>query len=518
MTAYPSIFNDVLGPVMRGPSSSHCAGALRIGRICRDLMEGKVNRVGVYMDPGGSLATTHESQGSDMGLMGGLLGWDATDQRLPEVKFHLEKSGIQVLFEIKEIHARHPNTYNLFLEGPAGTCEMTALSTGGGMVEIVKLDGKSLSIRGDMHETLVYCGPHLPVLENLKNNPAPDEILVHAGEETIVEIKSRQPLPGTTITTLAGMSEVRKIRKISPVVPILSHRGMEVPFLSAREMLEYGGDGKMPLWELGLRYESLRGNVTEPEVYRRMTTLMEIMKTAIADGLKGTTYQDRILGSQSPAFKAKMEQGQLLGGDLSNRIIMYTTAVMEVKSSMGVIVAAPTAGSCGTIPGAVLGTADSLGLDGDPVVKALLAAGMVGVFIARHATFAAESGGCQAECGSASGMAAAALATLAGGSTQQSLAAASLALQNSLGMICDPIANRVEAPCLGKNIMAAMNALSCTNMALAGYDHLIPLDEVIETMNEVGASLPRSLRCTALGGLSITPAAKEIEKKINNKS
>ena len=108
MTAYPSIFNDVLGPVMRGPSSSHCAGALRIGRICRDLMEGKVNRVRVLMDPGGSLATTHESQGSDMGLMGGLLGWDATDQRLPEVNNHLEKSGIQVLFEIKDINARHP--------------------------------------------------------------------------------------------------------------------------------------------------------------------------------------------------------------------------------------------------------------------------------------------------------------------------------------------------------------------------------------------------------------------------
>jgi L-serine dehydratase len=158
-----------------------------------------------------------------------------------------------------------------------------------------------------------------------------------------------------------------------------------------------------------------------------------------------------------------------------------------------------------------------MGLPVEDVTKALLAAGMIGIFIARHATFAAESGGCQAECGAASGMAAAALISLAGGSVEQSLAASSLALQNSLGMICDPIANRVEAPCLGKNVMAAMNALSCANMALAGYQHLIPLDEVIRTMDEVGASLPRSLRCTALGGLSITPAARRIEKALKNK-
>ncbi len=114
-------------------------------------------------------------------------------------------------------------------------------------------------------------------------------------------------------------------------------------------------------------------------------------------------------------------------------------------------------------------------------------------------------------------MAAAALVSLAEGSLEQALAASSMALQNSLGMICDPIANRVEAPCLGKNVMAAMNALSCANMALAGYDHLIPLDEVIQTMNEVGASLPGSLRCTALGGLSISPAAKKIERELKNK-
>ena len=187
---------------------------------------------------------------------------------------------------------------------------------------------------------------------------------------------------------------------------------------------------------------------------------------------------------------------------------------MGVKSSMGVTVAAPTAGSCGTFPGAVMGVADALKLDEDEIVQALLAGSLIGLFIALASTFSAEIGGCQAECGSASGMAAAAIVSLMGGSVEQGMSAASMALQNSMGMICDPVAARVEAPCLGKNISSALNALASANMALAGYDHLIPLDEVIDSMDRVGRSLPRELRCTALGGLSVTPAARAIAQRL----
>jgi len=190
---------------------------------------------------------------------------------------------------------------------------------------------------------------------------------------------------------------------------------------------------------------------------------------------------------------------------------MYVSAMMEVKSSMGVIVAAPTAGSCGALPGALFGTAHAMDLHEDEIVKAMLSAGLIGVFIAAHATFAAEVGGCMAETGSGGGMAAAGIVGMKGGTLKQSIAAASLALQNSLGIICDPIGNRVEAPCLGRNVMAATNAISCANMALSDYEQLIPLDEVIETMKAVGDQIHHTLRCTNLGGLSITNAAKKIE-------
>ena len=154
---------------------------------------------------------------------------------------------------------------------------------------------------------------------------------------------------------------------------------------------------------------------------------------------------------------------------------------------------------------------------GETMAKALLASGLIGVFIATRWTFAAEAGGCQAEGGAASSMAATALVTLAGGTLAESVAAASMSLQNMIGLICDPVANRVEVPCLGKNVMAASNALACANMALAGYDPVIPLDEVIETARRVADQMPRELRCTALGGLSITATSLAIEKKLQQR-
>ena len=155
MDSYPSIFNDVIGPVMRGPSSSHCAAAVRIGRLARDLMGGRIERVLMEFDAKGSLAFTHASQGSDMGLFGGLLGWDAQDGRLLDSAAALERAGILIELRIGEYHDTHPNTYRLTLSNSSETHQMIALSTGGGMIEVVEIDGIPLSIKGDYVETLL---------------------------------------------------------------------------------------------------------------------------------------------------------------------------------------------------------------------------------------------------------------------------------------------------------------------------------------------------------------------------
>lgn len=511
MSNFPSIFNDVIGPVMRGPSSSHCAASLRIARMCRNLMGDSIRRILIEFDPNGSLATTHKSQGSDMGLFGGFLGWEAYDERLPESEQHLSTAGIEVVFKIHDIGADHPNTYKITLENAHETHQLIAISTGGGMIEVISIDGVAVSMAGDYYETLIYCNQPENVLQYLQSCISFDELTFHQGATNFIEIKS-QAFPDAIICQeLRAMDEVSAIKFIQPVLPVMARKNMQVPFISCNEMLVYNEGKNKSLWELAVDYESARGNISPEAVFEKMRDIVHIMGNAIELGLKGTYYKDRILGSQSPTFKAKMEAHELVGGDLNNRIIMYVTSIMEVKSSMGVIVAAPTAGSCGALPGAVFGTAHGLNLPEDEIVKAMLAAGLIGVFIAAHATFAAEVGGCMAETGSGGGMAAAAIVGMRGGSLDQEIAAASLALQNSLGIICDPIGNRVEAPCLGRNVMAAMNGLSSANMALSDFASLIPLDEVIETMKAVGDQIHYTLRCTNLGGLSITKSAKEIE-------
>lgn len=452
MPAPVSIFNDVIGPVMRGASSSHCAAALRIGRLARDLMNGDISRVLIEFDTHGSLPNTHQSQGSDMGLFGGLLGWDAADDRLPDSDAAVRAAGIAVEFRYAGLNDPHPNTYRLTLSNDRETHTMIAISTGGGMIEVLDIDGRAVSIDGGAR----------------------------------VEIGGRV---------------------LNPVLPVLTHPDARVPFSSCEELMRVAAGSDRRLWEWAVDYEMARGRLSADDVHAKMLDIVRILKKSIAQGIAGTTYADRVLGHQAGKFEAAMHAGRLLDSGALTRAVLYTAALMEVKSAMGVIVAAPTAGACAALPAAVIGVAEEMHLTEDDMARAMLAAGLIGVFIAQRWTFAAEVGGCQAEGGSAAAMAAAALVTLGGGTTAEAAAAASMALQSMLGLICDPVAARVEVPCLGKNVIAASNAMSCANMALAGFDQVIPFDEVVDAAKRVADAMPREHRCTALGGLATTPTA-----------
>ncbi|PWI48098.1 serine dehydratase [Candidatus Heimdallarchaeota archaeon B3_Heim] len=501
---------------MRGPSSSHCAASVRIGRMARDLMDGNIKDILIEFDPKGSLATTHDSQGSDMGLYGGFLGWEAYDERLVNYAEAIEEAGITIKVEINDFKAEHPNTYKLTLKNDKETHEMVAISTGGGMIEIIEIDRIKVSMIGDCYETLIY-SEETGILEYLQKELIIDEIINFKGKDIpFIEIKSQKFPNKEILNRLHSNFRIFSIKELKPVLPVLSRKGMEVPFSTYEEMLEYNEDKNLNLWELAIHYESIRGSISSEEVIKKMKHIVKVMKKSIFDGIKGTEFADRILGFQSGFFKTQMENERILDGGILNQMILYISAMMEIKSSMGVIVAAPTAGACSTIPGALLGAASMMELSEEEIIKAMFATSLIGIFISRGATFSAEIGGCQAECGSASGMAAAGLVTLKEGNTKQATDAASMALQNSFGMVCDPVANRVEVPCLGKNVMAASNALSCANMALANYDVVIPLGEVIESMNKVGRSIPYELRCTALGGLSVTKTSRILEEKLRS--
>lgn len=508
----PSLFNDVLGPVMRGPSSSHSAAALRIGLLARDLMGGLPAEVQLDLDEGGSLPTTYEAQGSALGLHGGLLGWEADDARLPQGAEALAEAGCKVEVRVASLGDPHPNTYRLTLHGEGRTHRLVATSVGGGMIHVVELEGAAVSLRGDR----------------------PVQVLAFASEEeaqrSLVQVRASQPepSPGTVVRAEPGAlmlleggeplepppNGVLWSRTLRCVLPVSTPSELSLPFRHASELTQHGDPTTLRLSEFALAYEVARSGLTEAALEDRARHLLGIMRSGVEGGLAGTHWEDRLLPVQSAGYREALDAGRLHGAGVLDRMILFVTALMETKSSMGVIVAAPTAGSCATFPGALLAAADACEATEEDLVRGILTGGLIGAFVAARSSFAAEVGGCQAETGAGAAMAAAALVELAGGTAERALSAASQALQNVLGLVCDPIANRVEAPCLGRNVTGAANALAAANMALAGYDHLVPFDEVLDAHRAISERMHRDLRCTALGGLSVTPTSRALEARL----
>ena len=212
-----------------------------------------------------------------------------------------------------------------------------------------------------------------------------------------------------------------------------------------------------------------------------------------------------LIGGEAAKLAKHREEGRSICGSVLGRAITYATAVLEVNASMGLIVAAPTAGSSGVVPGLLLALQEENRLSDEAVMEALFNASAIGYLAMRNATVAGAVGGCQAEVGVASAMAASAAVELMGGTPKQCLDAASTAIMNLLGLVCDPIGGLVENPCQSRNVMGAANALSCAEMALSGIQQMIPLDEMLAAMYSVGRGLPHELRETALGGCAATP-------------
>lgn len=514
----PSILNDVIGPVMRGPSSSHVAAAARIGEMVRQAVDGQIQKVVCDFDINGSLAESHEGHGTDMGFACGLMGLPLTDPRVDQYRALTASQGIDLQYRILDYGADHPNYYRIVVTSPQGkTVSMDAVSTGGGMIEVVFLEGLPVSMVGDFYETCCLTGTPVESGESLALQlrgmiSSFETVSVSERQGTYcVDVKSSAPLTGEEKSRLGRLWDVREMFCFAPVLPTHSRAGCQVPFACGRELLAYNRDRGLHMWELAAIYEAARGATTQGAVLEKMAELVEIMRQARDTGLAGTVYADRILHVQAKSISEHKDR--LIPGDVMNGAIRNITAVMEAKSSMNVIVAAPTAGACGCLPGTLLALEEALGLPREETVKGMLAAGLLGIFFTGQATFAAEVGGCQMGCGAAAGMTAAGVCQMMGGTAEECINAASMALQSLTGLVCDPVANRVEVPCLNKNVAAGMTALASVNMVLAGFDPVIPLDETIGAMYDIGTKLPGELRCT-WGGLGKTPASMAIRSRL----
>lgn len=290
---------------------------------------------------------------------------------------------------------------------------------------------------------------------------------------------------------------------------------MKYNFTSGEELLKKCKEFNMPIHQLCLEREVEMSGLSKEEIREKMMYSLSIMKSstekAVEEDIKS---MGGLIGGEAKKLTAHRNSSKSACGQLMNKAMVAAMGTMEVNASMGLIVAAPTAGSCGILPGAIVTIGKEYGYNDEEMINALFTASAIGAIITRNATVAGAEGGCQAETGAAAAMAAAGVVEMMGGQPEQAIHAASHCLQNVMGLVCDPIAGLVEAPCQGRNAIGVANALISAELVLAGILNIVPFDETVEAMYKVGKTLPMELRETALGGVAATCTGCSLTKKI----
>lgn len=505
-----SIFNDVLGPVMRGPSSSHTAGSFHIGSLVRALLDDEPASATFTFDPDGSYAQVYAQQGSDLAFAAGLMGWTISDDRFLQALNLASAQDLQLDFAIEPLaHADHPNTVDIRVISRLGrTLHVVANSIGGGAVVITQIDGWPVRLSGDAYEALVLfeAVSEPEVRQLLASDQAalgPPALQVRDGLR-FLHSRRLSPLHEGARARIAAVPGVLDLWAAPPV--FLLQQGQPL-FSSAAEMVALAEERDCSLGQIALAYESALLNLDESEILFEMLHRFEVMQAAVHRGLAEDLPPMQTLQPCARKVYHAEAEGRVAIGGLHTRSAARAMAAMHVNGGMGVVCAAPTAGSAGVLPGVIVTLAEEQGLDREQTALALLAGAAVGVVVGTRATFAAEIAGCQVEIGASGAMGAAVVVEAAGGTARQAAAAAAIAFQNTMGSICDPVQGIVEIPCHTRNAVAASSAFVCADLILGGYANPIPLDETIDAVYAVGRQLPRELKCTALGGLSITPSA-----------
>ncbi len=285
------------------------------------------------------------------------------------------------------------------------------------------------------------------------------------------------------------------------------------------ELVEKAALSEKTISQLVLADQAEQTECLPEDLYEQMRSTFYTMKDSIINGLKlGTKSASGLSGGDAARLLHTMEEGRNIGGSVLTGVLVKALAVSEYNACMGKIVAAPTAGSCGILPAVLVTMLEEKNIPEKNVVMSLFTAGAIGMVIAKKASISGAQGGCQAECGSAAAMAAAALVELLGGTPAMAATASAIAMKAVLGLVCDPVAGLVEAPCVKRNAMGAANAVVAAEMALAGIESVIPIDDVIGAMKSIGELMPACLKETSRGGLADTKTGRSLAEKIYHRS
>jgi L-serine dehydratase len=296
---------------------------------------------------------------------------------------------------------------------------------------------------------------------------------------------------------------------------MMTRGSVQMSFRTIAELVELSVTENKKIYEIMIETEEQTSGKTKKDIFSLMDRNLTVMEEAVKEGIDDPgRSRSGLTGGDAVLLRKYMMEKQPLSGSLLLDAVSKSVATNEVNAKMGTICATPTAGACGIVPGTLFAVAPKLKASREQMVHYLFTAGAVGFVIANNAFISGAAGGCQAEVGSATAMAAAAVVEMAGGSAEESAQASAIALKNMLGLVCDPVAGLVEVPCVKRNAMGAALALVAADMALAGIKSAIPPDEVIDAMYRIGCVMPHTLKETALGGLAATPTGRELERRI----
>ncbi len=525
---------DIVGPVMVGPSSSHTAGALRIAAMTRALLDRPPADVTFTLY--GSFSRTYRGHGTDRALVAGLLGFAADDLRIRDSFRLAQEAGLSFRFEVDpRTKVRHPNTVDLRVTDVDGdVLEVRGESIGGGAARLVRVDGFEVDLTGEFSALIVYQCDRPGTLGFLATTLGRHDINIgsvllfrnHRGGDAFNVLEVDNPVPQEVLDEIQADSRVSRVRLMpaadlaehgvegpgsDDVAPVLAPaeaeaRFRKVDYEDGTALLAYAeaegvtlGQAFLAREELRLAMQGSRGDAGRPYLRRALDVMRESVRLPLA---RTPQTMGGLIGGEARRVDRMLTGGSGKDLDTYTCAAAYAMAVLETNASMGRIVAAPTAGSAGVVPGVLFALQEERALSDEELVDALATAAAVGYVVTRNATVAGAEGGCQAEMGTASAMAAAAAVQLEGGTPRQALTAAAIALTNMLGLVCDPVGGLVEEPCQKRNASAAANALVSARMALAGVASTAPFDETVDAMRRVGAALPMELRETALGGIA----------------
>ncbi len=499
---------DIVGPFMIGPSSSHTAGAVRIGLMAGQLTA--YDPVEIRLQFHGSLAEVYHTHFTDAGTLAGLMGFSVDDERIRQAFEIAGKRGVSVRCEKVNIPNAHPSTIIVIQKSRTGKPSTVRSKTiGGGNIIVEEIDGHAVEMTGDHHEILYVGGEEekaSALLGSTWNHIISKEGTYTQFRSDVVSIEEAE----RAIRSLSSIGQAAYFK------PVVEGKGFGLDFFDRMEdLLRQAERGELSVGRTVIEYEKKNTNKDEEWVRSRMQRCLDVMREA---GYRGISEIQKtvagLVSGDAPLLERARREGRTISGSALVRASALALAAAEVNAALGRVVACPTAGACGTLGGAVIALAEEKGLPDSKAIEALFAAAGVGLIIAEHAMISGAIGGCQAECGAASAMAAAALVELSEGTPDQLGQAVAISLKNILGLVCDPVAGMVEVPCIKRNAGAVANAFIAADIALAGIRSVIPPDEVIDALREVGELMDPRLRDTLGAGLSKTPTAQKIEEKI----